>query len=196
MKTMISPQCQAQLFTEARTYNGWRDEPLGEQIVRDLYDLVKLGPTASNTSPARFVFVASPEGKARLAPHLSSANRAKTMAAPVCVIVAYDLDFAEKIPFLFPHNPGAKAWYAAPAMQLETALRNSSLQGAYLIMAARALGYDCGPMSGFNNAGLDEEFFAGTRVRSNFLCSIGRGDPESVRDRLPRLAFDEACSIA
>lgn len=184
------------LFLQARTHNGWTDEALPENLPEMLYELVKWGPTSANVSPARFVFIATPEGKARLSPHLSSGNRAKTMAAPLCVIVAYDLDFAEKLPTLFPHAPTARYWFNDPVVREATALRNSSLQGAYLIMAARALGLDCGPMSGFNNAGVDEAFFAGTALRSNFLCNIGHGDPAGLFPRNPRLSFEEACSKA
>jgi nitroreductase len=184
-----------QLFREARTYGGWRGEPITGAALKSLYELAKLGPTAGNTSPARFVFVTSPAGKQRLSPHLSAGNRDKTMAAPVTVIVGYDLDFAKKVPFLFPHKPEAANWYGDPVVAQETALRSSSLQGAYLIMAARALGYDCGPMSGFDNDGVDKEFFSGARIRSNFLINIGKGDPLSLRPRLPRLSFEEVCSV-
>jgi nitroreductase len=192
----LEPTAVDLLFRKARTYNAWAPELIAEATLRDLYELVKLGPTSGNVSPARFVFVATPEGKKRLSPHLSRGNHDKTMAAPVCVIVAYDLDFADKLATLFPHNPTAASWYADPVVQQETALRNSSLQGAYLIMAARALGYDCGPMSGFKNAGVDAEFFAGTRIKSNFLINVGHGDPASLKPRLPRLSFEEACSLA
>lgn len=185
-----------QLFEGARTHNAWRAEALPESTLRRLYDALKWGPTSANCSAGRFVFVRSEEGKARLAPHLSRANRAKTMAAPVCVIVGYDLDFAEKMPRLFPHDPSAPAWFADPAVAQETAFRNSSLQGAYLIMAARALGLDCGPMSGFDRAGVDAEFFAGTSWRSNFLVNIGHGRAEALYPRNPRLEFEEACLLA
>jgi len=191
----LDPEPIDQLFLKARTYNGWRDPATTQIALEELYALARLGPTAGNCSPARFVFVTSPEGKQRLSSHVSRGNREKTMAAPVCAIVAYDLDFANTIPFLFPHNPGAASWYADPDVRKETALRNSSLQGAYLIMAARTLGYDCGPMSGFDNAGVDREFFADTSVRSNFLINIGHGDPATIKDRLPRLPFSEACRV-
>lgn len=184
------------LFADARTHNAWRPEPLADGEIRKLYDALKWGPTSANCSPGRFVFVRSEEGKARLGAHLSRANRAKTLAAPACVIVAHDLDFAQKMPRLFPHDPSAPAWFADPAVAEETAFRNSSLQGAYLIMAARALGFDCGPMSGFDRAGVDAEFFAGTRWRSNFLVNIGRGRPEALYPRNPRLDFEEACVLA
>jgi 3-hydroxypropanoate dehydrogenase len=184
-----------QLFHRARTYNSWADLALPQGTFEELYGLARLGPTSANCSSGRFVFVASPEGKRRLAPHLSNANRAKTMAAPVCVIVAYDVDFTEKLVTLFPHQPNARHWFGDAAAREITALRNSSLQGAYLIMAARALGLDCGPMSGFDNAGVDAEFFAGTSVKSNFLCSIGHGTEAGLFPRNPRLEFDEACQI-
>lgn len=184
-----------QLFRQARTHNVWSDEPISEATLHALYELLKWGPTSGNCGPGRFLFLCSAEAKEKLSPHLSRGNRAKTMAAPVCVIVAYDLNFAEKLPYLFPHDPKAKDWFADPQVRFETALRNSSLQGAYLIMAARALGLDCGPMSGFDNAGVDEAFFAGTSWRSNFLVALGRGKPEGVYPRNPRLAFEEACQI-
>ncbi len=184
------------LFLEARTYNGWKDRVLSKADFEKIYNLTKMGPTATNASPARFVFVSTEDGFKRLKPHLSKGNLDKTMAAGACVIVGYDLDFGEKIPELFPHFPGAAAWFTDPKVQYETAFRNSSLQGGYLIMAARSLGYDCGPMSGFDHDGVDAEFFAGTNVKSNFLINIGAGDPASIKGRLPRLSFEDACSIA
>jgi nitroreductase len=184
-----------QLFRQARTQNAWADTPVSEATLHRLYDLLKWAPTSANCSPGRFVFVQSEQAKEKLAPHLSSSNRAKAMAAPVCVIVAYDLDFAEQLPKLFPHDLTAKHWFSDPAVRLETAFRNSSLQGAYLIMAARSLGLDCGPMSGFDKAGVDEAFFSGTSWRSNFLVALGQGRPEGVYPRNPRLDFDEACQI-
>lgn len=184
-----------QLFREARTQNAWDSEPLDPALLQAVYELAKWGPTSANASPARFVFVTSADAKAKLAPHLSSNNREKTLQAPVCVIVGYDLAFAEKLPMLFPHAPGVKDWFSAPAIAQETAFRNSSLQGAYFIVAARALGLDCGPMSGFNSAGVDEAFFAGTTIKTNFLVNIGHGKPEGVFPRNPRLTFEEACQI-
>lgn len=184
-----------QLFRTARTRNAWRPEPIPEATLREIYELAKWGPTSANVSPARFVFLTTPEAKARLAPHLSNANRAKTMAASAVAIVAYDLNFADKIPQLFPQNPGAAAWFADPAVAQETAFRNGSLQGAYLILAARALGLDCGPMSGFDKAGVDAELFAGTEIRTNFICSLGYGTDENLFPRLPRLPFDEAVQL-
>lgn len=184
-----------QIFREAHTQNAWETEPLDPALLQAVYDLAKWGPTSANASPARFVFVTSAEAKAKLAPHLSSNNREKTLQAPACVIVGYDLAFAEKLPMLFPHAPGVKDWFSAPAVAQETAFRNSSLQGAYFIVAARALGLDCGPMSGFNPAGVDEAFFAGTTIKTNFLINIGHGKPEGVFPRNPRLTFEEACQI-
>lgn len=194
---MTSPLPQAaldQLFLSARSRNAWRKEALPDSTWRDLYDLLKFGPTSANLSPARFVFVTTAEGKAKLAPHLSESNRAKSLDAPAIVIIAHDLAFADKAAELFPINPGVGAWFADPAVAELTALRNGSLQGAYLILAARALGLDAGPMSGFNNAGVDEAFFAGTTLRSNFICALGHGADESF-PRLPRLSFDTACQI-
>jgi nitroreductase len=183
-----------QLFRVARTRNAWDPTPVNPQVWRDLYDLLKWGPTSANMSPGRFVFLTSAEAKARIAPHLSSSNRAKSLAAPAIVIIADDLDFADKAPTLFPHNPGAALWFKDPAVAAETAFRNATLQGAYLILAARALGLDAGPMSGFDRDGVDAEFFQGCNWRSNFVCSLGRG-VDTPFPRLPRLAFDEACLI-
>ncbi len=183
------------IFRDARTRNGWSDAPVSDDQMRALYDLMKWGPTSANACPARIVWIRSEEAKQRLAPHLSSTNRAKTMKAPVVAIVGYDLDFPETLPRLFPHAPGAKEWFPEGTHREVTALRNSSLQGAYLIMAVRALGLDAGPMSGFDHAGIDAEFFAGTRIKSNFVVAIGRGTEENLFPRLPRLAFDEACKI-
>jgi len=196
MKTAISEEALAQIFLEARTYNGWLDKPVTDEHLREVYDLMKWGPTSANSSPARFVFIRSQAGKERLRPALSAGNVDKTMAAPVTVIVAYDLQFHEKLLQLFPHKPAMRDLFASNApLGEETARRNSSLQGAYLIIAARALGLDCGPMSGFDNAKLDAEFFPGGGVKSNFLCNIGYGDPSSFSARLPRLDFDDACTI-
>ena len=184
-----------QLFRSARTYNAFSGE-IDDATLHRLYDLLKWGPTAANASPARFVFVRSPEAKAKLGPALDPGNREKTLAAPVTVIVGYDMAFYDKLPVLFPHTD-ARSWFAGrPEPVLETvALRNGSLQGAYLILAARSLGLDCGPMSGFNNAMVDEAFFAGTAIRSNFLVNLGKGDAASIFPRSPRLGFDEACRI-
>lgn len=184
-----------QLFLDARTHNRFTGD-VDDATLHRLYELVRLGPTAANSCPARFVFVKSKEAKQRLAPALDEGNRDKTLEAPVTVIVAYDLAFYEKLPYLFPHTD-ARSWFeGAPEARLETvAMRNGSLQGAYLILAARALGLDTGPMSGFDNAKVDAEFFAGTRIRSNFLVNLGRGDAAHIFPRSPRLPFDEAARI-
>jgi 3-hydroxypropanoate dehydrogenase len=191
----LAPPALDQLFLQARTYNAF-DGEVGDAQLRRLYDLVKFGPTTANTCPARFVFVKSAAAKARLGPALDQGNYAKTMAAPCTVIVAYDLSFYEKSPVLFPHTD-AKSWFDTKSdAELTTiALRNGSLQGAYLLLAARALGLDCGPMSGFDNAMVDKAFFEGTRIRSNFLVNLGHGDRASIFPRSPRLGFDEACRI-
>ncbi len=185
----------AQLFTEARTRNGWKSDPVPEAVLRELYDLVKFGPTAANATPARFVFVTSPEAKEKLAALSSGSNAPKILAAPVTVIVGYDLDFPETLDKLFPHAPGAKNWFSDPVAKEWGALRNSSLQGGYFILAARALGLDVGPMSGFDNAGVDAAFFEGTNIKSNFIASIGYGTDEGLFPRNPRLDFEEAAQI-
>ena len=184
-----------QLFRTARSYNGWTAQTVSETLIRAVYDLAKYGPTSANASPARFVFVSSPEAKARLLPLLSEGNRAKSAAAPVTVIIGQDLDFAEQMPRLFPHDPNARYWFSAPGVTEATAMRNSTLQGAYLMIAARSLGLDCGPMSGFDSAGVDAEFFADTNIKANFLCNIGYGTDENLFARSPRLAFEEACQL-
>ena len=184
-----------QLFREARTRNAWVQETLPEALFRRIYDLAKFGPTSANASPARFVWVTSPEAKKTLAGLASAANAPKILAAPVTVIVGHDLDFAQHMPRLFPHAPGAKDWFSAPEIQQATAFRNGSLQGAYLIIAARALGLDAGPMSGFDNAGVDEAFFKGVRIKSNFIVSFGHGTDENLFPRNPRLEFEEANQI-
>ena len=182
-----------QLFRTARTHNAWLSRPVPAALLRQIYELAKWGPTSANVSPGRFVFLTSETARSKLLPHLSSANRDKTLAAPVTVIVAHDTAFADKMPTLFPHNPGARAWFAEPAMAAETAFRNGSLQGAYLMIAARSLGLDCGPMSGFDREGVDRAFFPDSSWRTNFLCNLGYGSDENLFDRLPRLSFDEAC---
>ena len=192
----IAKECLDRIFLQARTHNKWQDKPVPDDLLRQLADVMKMGPTSANQSPARIVFVRTPEAKKRLEPHLSEGNRAKTMAAPVCAIIGYDLKFYEHLPKLFPHA-NAKSWFeGAPELVVEaSAFRNGTLQGAYLIIAARALGLDTGPMSGFDNAGVDREFFAGTAVKSNFLCNLGYGDPSGVYPRSPRFTFDEMASI-
>jgi 3-hydroxypropanoate dehydrogenase len=185
-----------QIFRDARTQNAWTDAPVSETMVRAIYDLLRFGPTSANCSPARFVFVTSEEGKQKVGAHMSATNRAKSLAAPVIAIIGHDLKFYDKIPQLFPHNPGAREWFANDAKVAETtAFRNGTLQGAYFMIAARSLGLDCGPMSGFNNAGVDADFFAGTDIKSNFICTIGIGDPSAIFARSPRLSFEEACQI-
>lgn len=190
MKDALSADGLDQLFRSARTYYGWTDAQMEDALVRELYDLLKWGPTSANSSPARFVWVRSEEGKAKLAECVWERNKAKVLAAPLTVVIGHDLGFANELPKLMPHNYEAmqKAFAPAPIAEV-TAMRNGTLQGAYLIVAARALGLDCGPMSGFDNAAVDEAFFAGTRIRSNFICSIGRGDPASLFPRNPRLSF-------
>ena len=184
------------LFRTARTQNKWTDQPVSDDDLRAVFDLLKMAPTSANCSPARFVFVRSPEGKAKLKEALSPGNVDKTMAAPATAIVAYDPQFYEQLPKLFPHAD-ARSWFVNnAAFAEESAFRNSTLQGAYLIMAARSLGIDCGPMSGFNKAKVDELFFAYSGYKSNFLINLGHGDPAGVMERLPRFEFGEACSFA
>ena len=183
-----------QIFRTARTHNELGGE-VSDDTLRQLYDLAKWGPTSANMTPARLVFVKSAEAKAKLEPALDEGNRAKTMAAPVTVIVAHDEDFHEKLPYLFPHTD-AKSWFEGPREgRREAAFRNGSLQGAYVILAARALGLDTGPMSGVDNAKVDEAFFAGTAIKSNFLINLGHGDTAKLFPRSPRLSFDEAARI-
>jgi 3-hydroxypropanoate dehydrogenase len=189
----MSAESLDQIFRSARTYNGWTDTPVEEGMVRNLYDLLKWGPTSGNCCPARFVWVRSTEGKAKLAGLAWEKNRPKILEAPLTAIIGNDLDFADAMPKLMPHNAEAmQKAFAQPGMPEITAMRNGSLQGAYLIIAARALGLNCGPMSGFDNAGVDRAFFAGTRIQSNFICSIGYGNPDSVFPRNPRLSLEEA----
>ena len=185
-----------QLFRTARTYNAFTGE-VSDEILHQLYALLKFGPTEANTTPARIVFVKSAEAKAKLGPALSEGNHAKTMAAPAVAIIGYDMRFFDKLPVLFPHTD-AKPWFEHrdEANLAWVAMRNSSLQTAYLILAARALGLDCGPMTGFDNAKVDAAFFAGTPIRSSILVNLGHGDPASIFPRSPRLSFDEACQIA
>lgn len=195
LNSVLDDQALDQLFRTARTHNVLGGE-VSDDTLRQLYELLKWGPTSANMCPARFVFVRSPEAKARLEPALSEGNREKTMNAPVTVIVGHDLDFAEKLPFLFPHTD-AKSWFAdADDARLDrVGLQNSSLQGAYLLLAARALGLDTGPMTGFDNATVDAAFFAGTRIRSSLLVNLGHGDTTALFPRSPRLPFDEAARI-
>lgn len=185
-----------QLFLEARTHNAWQPREVPDELLHRLYELFRMGPTAVNSCPARVVFVKSKAAKELLLPTLMEGNRAKTMAAPVTAIIGHDLNFHEKLGKLFPHQPDAVNWFQDEAGRELSAFRNGTLQGAYLMIAARALGLDCGPMSGFDNAALDQAFFAGTSIRSNFICNLGYGDPAGVFPRGPRLDFDEACRIA
>jgi len=186
--------CLDQLFRNARTHNSLIGE-VPDALLHELVDLLKLGPTSANCSPARLLFVKSREAKERLKPHLSEGNRDKTMKAPVCTIIGYDLDFYLYLPNLFPHT-NARSWFEGDEPKIfDTAFRNGTLQGAYLIMAARALGLDTGPMSGFDNAGVDREFLAGTNIKSNFLCNLGHGDGEKLFARSPRFSFDEMAKI-
>ncbi len=183
------------IFREARTHNAWAGKPVGEVLLEAIYDLAKWGPTSANCSPMRVVFVVSKQAKERLKPSLIPGNADKTMAAPATAIVAYDTQFHEHLPKLFPHTD-AKSWFDGnPALIEETAFRNSSLQGAYLMIAARVLGLDCGPMSGFDGAKLNAEFFPDGRFKANFICNIGHGDPEGLFPRSPRFDFDDVCQI-
>lgn len=196
MSTPIDSQALATLFGEGRTHSAWLDKPVPDSLIEQLYAQVRLGPTAVNSCPGRFVFVRTAESKEKLAPCLSKGNLEKTMSAPITVIVAYDTDFPETLAELFPFVD-ARSWYAGqPELIAENALRNSSLQAGYLILAARALGLDTGPMSGFDAKALDEAFFAGTTWKSNLLINLGYGDASKLRDRLPRLPFDRACVLA
>lgn len=210
MNLPLNNEVLDQLFREARTYSAWLPKPVSDDTLRQLYDLMKWAPTSANSNPARIVFIRTPEGKQRLLPALSKGNVQKVMTAPVTAIIAYDLMFYEKLPRLFPHNAAMRDLFArSPELVEVTARRNSSLQGAYLILAARALGLDCGPLSGFDNTkvdkeffgadkprkGCDEEYFFEGQVKSNFLCNLGYGDASKLPPRNPRLSFDEACSL-
>jgi 3-hydroxypropanoate dehydrogenase len=185
------------IFRNARSNNGWKSNPVDDALLKEVYELCKWGPTSSNCCPMRIVFVKSQEAKERLKPTLDKGNVDKSMSAPVVAILGYDMEFYEQLPKLFPHNKAARSWFAGnEPLIAATAFRNGSLQGAYFIIAARSLGLDCGPMSGFNNAMVDEAFFKGTKVKSNFICALGHGDPAKLFPRGPRLAFAEACKIA
>ena len=195
MSKVLTDPALDQLFRTARTYNAFSGE-ISDDTLHQLYDLLKFGPTEANTTPARIVFVKSKEARERLGPALSEGNHDKTMAAPCVAIIGYDMRFFDKLPVLFPHTD-AKSWFDQRSEEnlAWVAMRSSSLQTAYLILTARALGLDCGPMSGFDNAKLDAEFFAGTTIRSNVLVNLGTGDPASIFPRSPRLGFEEACQI-
>lgn len=193
----LSDTALAQLFTEARSYNGWLDKPVSDEQLHAMWDLVKMAPTSANMQPARIVWVKSPQAKAKLAECVMEGNRAKVLAAPVTAVIGYDIDFHEELPWLFPHTD-AKSWFEGDeTAREEGAFRNSSLQGAYLMLAARALGLDCGPMSGFDPAAVNAAFFADEpRHRVNFICSVGYGDPASIFERSPRPDFDRFNTIA
>jgi 3-hydroxypropanoate dehydrogenase len=210
LKMPVEEETLDQLFRQARTHSAWLDRPVSDEILRQLYDLMKWGPTSVNCCPARILFLRTPEAKERLRPALSPGNVDKTMTAPVPAIVAYDERFYEKLPELFPHNPGTRDLFAgSPELAETTAFRNGTLQGGYFILAARCLGLDCGPMSGFDNAKVDAKFFTFAaraeetateipttcRVKSNFLCNLGYGDSSQLHPRDPRLAFEEACYL-
>jgi len=202
MKETLSKQGLDLLFRDARSQNGWLDKAVDDDTLRAIYDLVRWGPTSTNGCPARIVFLRSAEAKARLLPALAAGNVEKTLQAPVTAIIGYDADFHEQLPRLFPHNPGMRDWYAAQPQLIDAAaLRNSSLQGGYFILAARALGLDCGPTSGFDHERVDAEFFAsstnfpGQQVKTNFLCNLGYGDPSKLFPRSPRLSFEESCAL-
>jgi 3-hydroxypropanoate dehydrogenase len=195
---MLSTEDMDLIFRSARSQNGWQAKPVSDEQLRQLYELMKWAPTTMNTQPARILFLRSSAAKERLKPALNPGNVDKTMAAPVTAIIAYDTEFYEHLPKLFANNPNARAIFAGEEKKAHaeaSAFRNGSMQGGYFILAARALGLDCGPMSGFNNAKVDAEFFGGTGIKSNFLCNLGYGDPSKVMPRNPRLSFDEGCKL-
>ena len=195
MSKPIAREPLEQLFFSARTHNKWQARDVPDTVLYEIINTMKMGPTSANCSPARFVFLRSEAAKKRLEPHLSPGNKEKTMSAPICTVIGHDMDFYEHLPMLFPHDD-AKSWFEGkPDHIATTAFRNGTLQGAYFIIAARALGLDTGPMSGFDNAGVDAEFFAGTNVKSNFLCAIGYGDPAGLFARSPRFSFEEIAEI-
>ena len=192
----LGDEALKRLFRQARSHGKWLDKPVSELQLQAIYDLMRQGPTSANCSPARIVFCVCREAKERLRPHLLPSNVEKTMSAPVCAILGYDTNYYELVPRLFPANPKMRDVFAADPDQCRThGIRNASLQGGYFIMAARALGLDCGPMSGFDHEGVDAAFFPDGRWRTNFLCNIGYGDPSGLKERSPRLDFDEACRI-
>jgi 3-hydroxypropanoate dehydrogenase len=191
--TPVSNDCLNQIFREARTHNVWLPQPVSSELLRQTYELASLGPTSANATPARYVFLTTLQARERLRPALSPANIEKTMTAPVTVIIAWDTEFHEKLPRLFPHKDMRSIFLGKPDLIEATAFRNGSLQGAYFILAARALGLDCGPMSGFDAAKVNAEFFPDGKWKSNFLCNLGYGDATKLSPRNPRLSFDEAC---
>jgi 3-hydroxypropanoate dehydrogenase len=192
----IAEDCLKQIFYDARTHNKWKDKPVSNELLQEVYDLMRFGPTSANCCPLRILFLRSKEAKERLKPHLSPGNVDKTMVAPATALMAYDLQFYDYLPQLFPFAD-AKSWFEGKHPFIEdTAFRNSSIQGGYFIVAARSCGLDCGPMSGFSNEGVDKEFFPEGRFKSNFLCNLGYGDPSGLPGpRAPRLSFEEACKI-
>ncbi|WP_308367656.1 MULTISPECIES: malonic semialdehyde reductase [unclassified Microbulbifer] len=209
MGESISSESLKQLFTEARTHSHWLDKPVSDETLRQLYDLMKMGPTSANCCPVRVLFLRSKEAKERLKPALNEGNVDKTMAAPVTAIIAHDMKFYDYLPKLFPHAP-ARDWFVDNSeLAAATAFRNGSLQGGYFILAARAVGLDCGPMSGFDNAAVDKEFFSepcedrafqqehspDSHIKSNFLCNLGYGDPVLLHPRSPRFDFDDVCKV-
>ena len=195
MTSPLGAHALDQLFFNARTHNAWQQRPVDDELLHKLVDAMKMAPTSANCSPARLVFVCSKEAKARLEPLLDASNREKTLSAPVTVIIGHDLAFYDHLAKLFPHT-NARPWFAGKEQKIaDTAFRNGTLQGGYLIMAARALGLDCGPMSGFDNAGVDREFFTGSAIKSNFLCNLGYGDASKLMPRSPRFTFDEMARI-
>ncbi|MEJ6004022.1 malonic semialdehyde reductase [Paucibacter sp. AS339] len=204
-ESRLDPAAWRQLFSEARSHNGWLDRPVAPELLQELYAQLKMGPTSMNCAPLRLLFLCTPQAQARLLPHLLPGNVEKTRCAPVTVLLAYDRQFQKRLPDLFPHRPTARGIFDAnPALREATAFRNSSLQGAYLMLAARGLGLDCGPMSGFDAEGVEAEFFgtgsgsnndAGEQLAINFICNLGYGDPAALFGRLPRLSFDQACKV-
>lgn len=196
MPSALDQAALDQLFCAARSHNAWQSRPVENELLLRVYNSMRMAPTTANSCPARIVFVKTAEGKEKLKQALSEGNIVKSMTAPVVAIIGYDMKFYEKLGYLFPHAPDAPSWFNKDEQTTFTnAFRNGSLQGAYLMMAARAYGLDCGPMSGFNNAIVDKLFFEGTSIKSNFLCGLGYGDPAGLFPRNPRLSFDEACSI-
>jgi len=192
---MLSDDALDTLFRDARSHNGWLDAEVSDAQIKQIYELMKFGPTAANNCPARITFIKSNTAKERLKPHLDEGNVEKSMRAPVVAIISYDTEFYEKLPFLFPHTD-AKSWYAGNPAKIKSAGEmNATLQGAYFMLAARSVGLDCGPMGGFNNETLDNEFFADGKTKSIFICALGQGDESKIYPRGPRLSFDEACEI-
>ena len=184
------------IFSNARTYNDWQKKDISNKILNELYNLMKFGPTSANCSPSRIIFIKSPDAKERLKPFIIESNLEKTMTAPITAIIAFDVDFHKHLPKLFPHDLDAQNWFNySQEVAYTNAFRNSSIQGGYFIIAARMLGLDCGPMSGFDQNGLDKEFFPNSSIKSNFLCNIGYGDPTNIFKRSPRFEFDEVCEI-